>query len=389
MRSILEKDRWEGVALDRVEAGRYARHLGMPEVGIDGQRRLKAARVLLIGAGGLGSPAALYLAAAGVGTLGLVDFDAVDLSNLQRQILHGTADIGKRKVASAARRIGESNPATRIETHDVRFDSSNAMEIAGAYDLVIDGSDNFPARYLANDVCVFLRKPNVHGSILRFEGQCSVFAPHLGGPCYRCLYPQVPPPGSVPGCSEAGVLGVLPGLIGVMQAVEAVKLIVGIGEPLLGRVVHVDALAMRFREFRVRRDPTCPVCSTDPAITAPVDESFHCASAVDGGEVPEMSVEELKARIESGTPPVLIDVREPFEWEIARIPGARLVPLGELPSRLDEFDPADELVIQCKVGGRSARAAEFLRESGFPKVHNLAGGILAWADRIDPSMPSY
>lgn len=385
MRSILDNERWQGVRLDREETARYARHLGVPGVGEEGQRRLKAARVLLIGAGGLGSPAALYLAAAGVGTLGLVDFDEVDHSNLQRQILHGTSDVGTRKVLSAARRIAEVNPNTLVETHDVRFDASNAMDLVGSHDLVIDGSDNFPARYLANDVCVFLGKPNVHGSIFRFEGQCSVFAPHLGGPCYRCLYPEVPPPGSVPGCSEAGVLGVLPGLVGVMQAVEAVKLIVGLGDPLVGRIVHVDALGMRFREFAARRDPSCPVCSADPVITAPADEPSSCGDDI----VPEMSVEELKARIDAGTPPVLIDVREPAEWEIARIPGARLIPLGELPARLGELDPGAEIVMQCKVGGRSAHAAVFLKEAGFRNVHNLAGGILAWAGRIDPAMPTY
>jgi len=375
------------------EIARYARHLSLPGFGLEGQKRLKAARVLCIGAGGLGSPASLYLAAAGVGTLGVIDFDVVDETNLQRQILHGSADVGRKKTESARERLLKTNPNVAVELHDVRFDSSTAMDIVKSYDLVLDGTDNFPTRYLSNDVCVFLKKPLVYGAISRFEGQCTVFAPHLGGPCYRCLFPEPPPAGSVANCSEAGVLGVLPGIIGVLQAIEAIKLLVGTGDSLLGRLVHFDALKAKFREFQLQRDPECPVCSASPKITAPVDYEGFCSSAKNSNamnpNIPEITVEDLKARLDRKDNFVLIDVREPFEWDIARIPGAILIPLGELPSRLSELDPADDLVIQCKSGGRSANAVQFLQAQGFSKVSNLAGGIHAWSDRIDPAVPRY
>ena len=395
MESIIPVSRSGTIEFSNDEIARYSRHLIMPEVTLEGQRRLKAAKVLCIGTGGLGSPIALYLAAAGIGTIGLVDFDIVDFSNLQRQILHGTKDVGRKKLNSARDRIKEVNPNVQVVLHDAMFRSDNAMEIAEPYDIVIDGTDNFPTRYLSNDVCVFLKKPNVYGSIFRFEGQCTVFAPHLGGPCYRCLYPEPPPPGMVPSCAEGGVLGVLPGIVGVMQAIEAVKLIVGIGEPLIGRLVHFDALKMRFREFKVRKDPGCPVCSENPTITELIDYDQFCgipqAQAEEDAEppVPVMTVEELKARIESGSPFVLLDVRERFEWDIARLDGARLIPLGELHSRMSELDSADEIVIHCKSGVRSAKALRQLQKAGFSKLYNVDGGILAWSDRVDPSVPKY
>lgn len=393
--SIIAPDRLEAVELSNDEVARYSRHLIMPEVTLAGQKRLKAARILCIGTGGLGSPIALYLAAAGVGTIGLVDFDVVDYSNLQRQILHGTKDVGRKKLNSAKDRIRDVNPNVQVVLHDCLFQSSNAVEIVEPYDLVIDGTDNFPTRYLSNDVCVFLKKPNVYGSIFRFDGQCTVFAPHLGGPCYRCLYPEPPPPGMVPSCAEGGVLGVLPGVIGVMQAIEAIKLICGIGEPLIGRLVHFDALKMKFREFKVRKDPSCPVCSENPTITELIDYEEFCgipqAEAAEEAEppVPEITVEELKAKITSGEKFVLLDVREQYEHDIAHIPGAVLIPLGELPSRMSELDSADEIVIHCKSGYRSATALRQLQAAGFGKLSNVAGGILAWADRIDPSVAKY
>ena len=390
---LLDPSRVAEVEFGDGEVARYARHLSLPEVALEGQKRLKASKVLCIGAGGLGSPAVLYLAAAGVGTLGIVDFDVVDESNLQRQILHGTSHVGQKKLQSASERIREMNPHVCVELHDVRFEALNAKSIIEPYDLVIDGTDNFPTRYLSNDVCVFQEKPLVYGAISRFEGQCTVFAPHLGGPCYRCLYPEPPPPGKVPGCSEAGVLGVLPGIIGVLQAIEAIKLLVGMGEPLLGRLIHFEALRAKFREFHLQRDPDCPVCSDSPSITAPIDYEGFCSNSKSPNTmstaIPEISVEELKARLDRQEDFVLLDVREPFEWDIAKIPGAILIPLGELPSRLSELDPSGELVIQCKSGGRSANAVQFLQSNGFSKVSNLAGGILAWADRIDPSVPRY
>jgi adenylyltransferase/sulfurtransferase len=330
-----------------------------------------------------------------VGTLGLIDFDIVDYSNLQRQILHGTKDVGRKKLNSARDRIKDVNPNVHIVLHDAMFRSENAIEIVEPYDVVIDGTDNFPTRYLSNDACVFLDKPNIYGSIFRFEGQCTVFAPNLGGPCYRCLYPEPPPPGMVPSCAEGGVLGVLPGVIGVMQAIEAVKLIVGIGEPLVGRLVHFDALKMNFREFRVRRDPTCPVCGENPTITELIDYDQFCgipqAQAAEEAEtpVPEISVEELKAKKDRGEKFVLLDVREQYEYDIARIPGSRLIPLGELPSRMSELDSADEIVIHCKSGMRSAKALRQLQKAGFAKLFNVEGGISAWADRVDSRVPKY
>lgn len=392
---ILDSSRDAGTVFHPREMSRYARHFSLPGFGLEGQKRLKAARVLILGAGGLGSPAALYLAAAGVGTLGIVDFDAVDESNLQRQILHGSNDVGRRKSESARDRLLETNPHVKVLVHDARFESSNARELVESYDLVLDGTDNFPARYLANDVCVFLKKPLVHGSISRFEGQCTVLAPHLEAPCYRCLYPEPPPPGTVPGCSEAGVLGVLPGIIGIMQSIEAVKLIAGVGEPLLGRLVHFDALKMKFREFHPRRDPDCPVCSSSPTITTLVEYEGFCSNLkpvnvmTEENPVPEITVEDLKARMERNENFVLLDVRETWEWDIARIPGAKLIPLGELPDRCAELDPSDEIVIHCRSGVRSANALEFLQRAGFSKVLNVEGGILAWSERIDPSVPRY
>ncbi len=394
-KSILDASRHGSVELSNDEIARYSRHLIMPEVTMDGQRRIKAAKVLCIGAGGLGSPIGLYLAAAGVGTLGLVDFDVVDYSNLQRQILHGTKDVGRKKIASARDRIKDVNPNVQVELHDAFFTSENAREIVEGYDIVIDGTDNFPTRYLSNDICVFLKKPNIYGSIFRFDGQCTVFAPHLGGPCYRCLYPEPPPPGMVPSCAEGGVLGVLPGVIGVMQAIEAIKLIVGIGEPLIGRLVHFDALKMKFREFKIRKDPKCPVCSENPTITELIDYEQFCGipQAKDAHDaeppVPEIQVTELKARMDRGDRLVLVDVREPFEWDIARIAGSKLIPLGDISSRMSELDSADELVFICKLGPRSETAVRELQKAGFTKALNLVGGILEWAKKVDTSMPRY
>lgn len=393
--SIIDPSRLEKIEFSNDEIARYSRHLIMPEVTLAGQRRLKAASILCIGAGGLGSPIALYLAAAGIGRMGLVDGDTVDFSNLQRQILHGTKDVGRKKLNSARDRIREVNPNVQVELHDTMFRSENAMEIVADYDIVIDGTDNFPTRYLSNDVCVLLKKPNVYGSIFRFDGQCTVFAPHLGGPCYRCMFPEPPPPGMVPSCAEGGVLGVLCGIIGVMQAIEAVKLIMGIGEPLIGRLVNFDALKMKFREFKLRRDPKCPVCGENPTITELIDYDQFCgipqAAAAEAAEapVPEMTVHELKQKLDAKEKFVLVDVREPYEYDIARIPGARLIPLGELPSRMSELDTADEIVLHCKMGGRSARALRLLQEAGFSKLTNVAGGIDAWAEEIDPSVARY
>ncbi len=396
-KSIIGEDRSAGVDFTDDERRRYSRHLIMPEVTLAGQRRLKAARVLCIGAGGLGSPAALYLAAAGVGTLGLIDADQVELSNLQRQILHGTADIGRAKLDSARDRIGAANPNVEVELHEGRFTSANAMELVAAYDVVIDGSDNFATRYLSSDVCVFARKPNIYGSVFRFDGQVSVFAPHLEGPCYRCLFPEPPPAGTVPNCAEAGVLGVLPGIIGMMQAIEAIKLILGLGDSLVGRLIHFDALKMRFREFNLRRDARCPVCGENPSIITPVDYEQFCGApssqaAGDGraDAAPEISVAELKRRRDAKEPLVLLDVREPHEYEIARIEGARLIPLGELPARINEIqNESDALVVHCHSGQRSAHAVHLFQQAGFRNVYNLAGGIDAWSEQIDPSVPRY
>jgi sulfur-carrier protein adenylyltransferase/sulfurtransferase len=365
----------------------------MPEVTIEGQRRLRKARVLCIGAGGLGSPSALYLAAAGVGTLGLVDPDRVDLSNLQRQILHGTRDVGRKKLDSARERLQDANPNVKTILHDARFTAENAPALVADYDIIVDGSDNFPTRYLSNDVCVFARKPNVYGSVFRFDGQTTVFAPHLGGPCYRCLFPEPPPPGSVPNCAEAGVLGVLPGVVGLLQAVETIKLILGLGESLVGRLLHFDALKMKFREFRLRRDPQCPVCGENPTITAPIDYEQFCGTAPSAARsndaLPAISVQELKRKMDAGDNLALIDVREPFEFEIARIDGAQLIPLQELPNRLGDLARDQEMVIHCHSGTRSAQAVRLLRREGFTRVYNLDGGIDSWSDEIDPEVPKY
>jgi len=370
------------------ELQRYSRHLIMPEVTLDGQRRLKTARVLCIGAGGLGSPVALYLAAAGVGKIGIVDFDDVDLSNLQRQILHGTKDIGRAKLESARDRLRDINPEIEIELHNCRFTSETATELVSGYDVVVDGSDNFPTRYLSNDVCVFERKPNVYGSVFRFEGQTTVFAPHLGGPCYRCLFPEPPPPDSVPNCAQAGVLGVLPGIIGMLQAIETIKLIIGIGEPLVGRLLHFDALKVKFRELNLRRDPQCPVCGENPTILSPIDYDQFCGARVDQA-VPTISVQELKGKMDAREAFELIDVREPFEYEIARIDGAKLIPLGEIGERFGELQEEQPIIVHCHSGQRSAQAVRLLRQRGFTKVYNLEGGIDAWSDQIDSSVPKY
>ncbi len=384
--------------LSNEEVQRYSRHLIMPEVGVDGQRRLKAARVLCVGAGGLGSPAALYLAAAGVGTLGLVDFDNVDASNLQRQILHSTRDVGRSKLQSARDRLTGLNPDVNIQSHETALTSANALEIFRDYDVIVDGADNFPTRYLVNDACVLLRKPNAYGSIFRFEGQASVFAT-AGGPCYRCLYPEPPPPGLVPSCAEGGVLGVLPGVIGTIQATEAIKLILGVGRTLVGRLMLYDALTMKFRELKLQRDPECPVCGDHPTVTKLIDYDQFCgiphATAPSPATLPaelETSVEELRARLDAGRPIYVLDVREPQEFQICRIPGSTLIPLGQLPTRLAELpSPTDEreIVVHCKAGSRSAKAVRLLKEHGYDRVANLKGGILAWIDKIDPSLPKY
>jgi sulfur-carrier protein adenylyltransferase/sulfurtransferase len=393
--SIIPEDRLQSIDFSNDEIARYSRHLIMPEVTLDGQKRIKAANVLCIGTGGLGSPIALYLAAAGIGRLGLVDYDIVDFSNLQRQILHGTDDVGRKKLNSARDRIKAINPNVRVDLHDMMFRSENAMQIVQDYDIVIDGTDNFPTRYLSNDVCVLAKKPNIYGSIFRFDGQCTVFAPHLSGPCYRCMFPEPPPPGMVPSCAEGGVLGVLPGIIGVMQAIEAIKLIIGIGDSLIGRLVSFDALKLRFKEFKIRKDPSCPICGDHPTIHELIDYDQFCgipqadADAAKELEVPTITATELKTKIDRNDKFVLVDVREPFEYDISRIPGSKLIPLGELPARLSELDSADEIVLHCKVGGRSAKALRILQEAGFRKLNNLQGGITAWSDDVDPSVPKY
>jgi len=386
--SIIDDKRSDAMQLSAEELQRYSRHLMMPEVTSEGQRRLKAARILCIGAGGLGSPAALYLAAAGVGKIGIVDFDDVDLSNLQRQILHGTKDIGRSKLESARDRLRDINPEIEIELHECRFSSENASQLVAQYDLVVDGSDNFPTRYLSNDVCVFARKPNVYGSVFRFEGQTTVFAPHLGGPCYRCLFPEPPPPDSVPNCAQAGVLGVLPGIIGMLQAIETIKLIVGIGEPLIGRLLHFDALKVKFRELNLRRDPECPVCGENPTIFSPIDYEQFCGARNEDA-IPTMSAHELKRKMDGREPFELIDVRETFEYEIARIDGAKLIPLGEIAERADELPRERPIVVHCHSGQRSAQAVRLLQQRGFATVFNLEGGIDAWSDQIDPNVPKY
>jgi adenylyltransferase/sulfurtransferase len=377
------------------DLARYSRHIILPEVGIEGQRRLKAARVLCVGTGGLGSPLALYLAAAGIGTLGLVDFDVVDASNLQRQIIHTTSDIGRKKIDSAAEKLTALNPELRVVKHETRLSSANALDILKDYDVVADGTDNFPTRYLVNDACVLLGIPNAYGSIFRFEGQASVFAAP-DAPCYRCLYPEPPPPGLVPSCAEGGVLGILPGLVGVIQATEVIKLILGKGETLAGRLLLVDALNMRFRQLKLRKNPDCPICGTNRTITQLIDYEQFCGIAppapanvheVKNG-VPQITVKELKHRIDTGEDVYILDVREPFEYQIANL-GGKLIPQGEVPQRLAEIDRAREIVVQCKGGARSQRIAELLKQNGYERVVNLAGGILAWATEIDPSMKKY
>ncbi len=372
---------------------RYSRHLMLPEIGEEGQKKLLSAKVLIIGAGGLGSPLGLYLAAAGVGTIGLVDFDVVDLSNLQRQILHTNDELGKPKLDSAEKRIKAMNPDTRVVKHHARISSENALAFIRDYDIVIDGTDNFPTRYLVNDACVLLNKPNIYGSIFRFEGQATVFQPKVG-PCYRCLYPEPPPPGMVPSCAEGGVLGILPGVIGVIQATEAVKLIVGKGETLVGRLLLYNALDMTFRTLKLKRDKHCPVCGDHPTVTKLIDYEAFCGLRRGEGEamtIPELNVYELKAKMDRKDDFVLIDVREPYEHEIARIPGSRLIPLGQLENRLSELESFKnkEIIAHCQKGGRSSRAVEFLLRSGFKKVWNVVGGITEWSNKIDPSVPKY
>jgi adenylyltransferase/sulfurtransferase len=394
-KSIIDEERLARVSLTAGDLSRYSRQLILPEVNAEGQRRIRAARVLCIGAGGLGSPAALYLAAAGIGTLGLVDADRVDVSNLQRQILYGTGDVEKPKLEAARARLRDLNPDVEIVLHDARLTSANAPEIVASYDVVIDGSDNFPTRYLSNDVCVFARKPNIYGSVFRFDGQASVFAPHLGGPCYRCLFPEPPPPGAAPSCAEAGVLGILPGIIGLIQATETLKLIIGAGETLAGRLLHFDALKMKFREFNLRRDPQCPVCGDAPTIFAPIDYEQFCLGpagadwfAAEAG-VPSVSVRELKQKMDARETFMLVDVREPYEYEIARIEGSRLIPLGELEMHVSDLPRTGTLVLQCHSGGRSEQATRLLQEAGFENVYNLEGGIDAWSIEIDPAVPRY
>jgi sulfur-carrier protein adenylyltransferase/sulfurtransferase len=380
--------------LNSDEIRRYSRHLTLPEVGLEGQKKICAASVLCIGAGGLGSPIAMYLAAAGVGKLGIVDFDAVDFSNLQRQILHGTPDVGRPKTQSAQETIHRLNPGVQVVLHDTRFTSKNALETIRPYDLVVDGTDNFPTRYLTNDACVLLRKPNVYGSIFRFDGQASVFAPHLGGPCYRCLYPEPPPPGAVPSCAEGGVLGVLPGIIGLIQATEILKLILGMGTSLLNRLLLFNALDMQFRELKLRRDPQCPLCGESPTITQLIDYENFCGvpplSAANTMHPDEVTVHDLKKALDNPQLGIqVLDVREPDEYQIARINGAHLVPLSTLPQRFTELDPNHAYYIHCKAGGRSLKAVQFLREQGFQKLKSVKGGITAWSDEIDRTVPRY
>ncbi len=386
------------MTLDRSELSRYARHLSLPEVGKEGQLRLKDGRVLLVGAGGLGSPAALYLAAAGVGTLGLVDFDEVDLTNLQRQILHGTEDVGRSKLDSAVERLAEVNPHVTVVTHDVRLDSSNALEILGQYDIVADGTDNFPTRYLVNDACVLLGKPNVYGSVFRWEGQASVFA-NDGGPCYRCLFREPPPPGLIPNCAEGGVLGVLPGIIGSIQALEVIKLLLGNGNTLAGRLLIFDALDMSWREIAINRNTSCPVCGDEPTQTGLIDYEDFCGLKappdVEDGKmedrIGEVEAVELDERLSSEEPPFLLDVRQPHEWDIVNLEpkGAVMIPLAELRDRLDELPSDREIVVYCRTGARSESAARLLAQEGFSSVFNFVGGIHAWVDEIDPSLPKY
>jgi sulfur-carrier protein adenylyltransferase/sulfurtransferase len=382
------------VQLNDEQLRRYSRHLILPEVGIEGQTKICSASVLCIGAGGLGSPIALYLAAAGIGKLGLVDFDAVELSNLQRQVIHGTPDVGRPKTESARDTLRRINPTLEVVLHPARLTSQNALEVLRPYDIVVDGTDNFPTRYLTNDACVLLRKPNVYGSIFRFEGQASVFAPHLGGPCYRCLYPEPPPPGMVPSCAEGGVLGVLPGIIGLIQATEILKLILGAGVSLLNRLLLYDALEMKFRELKLRRDPACPVCGEHPTITELIDYEGFCGLPAQGEKSAvhpdEVTVQEMKAALDNpGLGIRVIDVREPSEQQIAHVEGVPLLPLSQLAQRFEELDPDQSYYLHCKVGGRSLQAVQFLRELGFKHLKSVKGGITAWSEQIDPRVPKY
>ncbi len=379
-------------SLSNEEIRRYSRHLILPEFGMEGQRKLKQGSVLLIGTGGLGSPLALYLAAAGVGHIGLVDFDIVDESNLQRQIIHGTSTLGIRKTESAKMRLRDLNPHIDIATYETHITSENAFDLMRPYDVIVDGTDNFPTRYLTNDACVMLGKPNVYGSIFRFEGQATVFSPKHGGPCYRCLYPEPPPPGLVPSCAEGGVLGVLPGVIGTIQATEAIKLLTGIGEPLIGRLLLYDALALRFRELKLRRNPDCPVCGDHPTVTELIDYQQFCGISPEESyrdSTIEITPREAAEWLQSDHPPFLLDVREANEWEICHLPGAVRISVNELAERMNELDSAVEMLVYCRSGVRSARAVDLLRQAGFRKVKNLAGGILRWADEVDPDVPKY
>ena len=385
----------DSLDLSQDEIRRYSRHLIMPEVGMEGQKKLKAAKILLVGTGGLGAPLGLYLSAAGIGKLGLVDFDTVDFSNLQRQVIHGTKDVGRPKLDSAREKIRDINPNVRVETYEAMLTSDNALDIIAGYDIVIDGTDNFPTRYLVNDACVLLNKPNVYGSIFRFEGQASVFDARQG-PCYRCLYPEPPPPGLVPSCAEGGVLGILPGIIGLVQATEAVKLILGSGRTLVGRLILYDALQMKFRELKLRKNPKCPLCGEQPTIKALIDYQQFCgispqaaAGVAEPEESDEMTPKELKTVLDNGGTPVILDVREPHEYDICRLPGSILIPLGQLGQRLDELNSDDEIVVHCKLGGRSAKAVEQMEKAGFTNVKNLTGGIDRWSQEVDSSVPRY
>ena len=382
------------VELSNEEISRYSRHLILPEVGIAGQKKLKGTSVLCIGTGGLGSPIAMYLAAAGIGKIGIVDFDVVDYSNLQRQIIHGTGDVDRPKVQSGKETLNSINPEVEVVIHETMLTSENALDIIEPYDIVVDGTDNFPTRYLTNDACVLLKKPNVYGSIFRFEGQASVFAPELGGPCYRCLYPEPPPPGMVPSCAEGGVLGVLPGIIGCIQATEIIKLALGKGEPLINRLMLYSALDMSFRELKLRRDPKCPICGENPTITELIDYQEFCGIGDEPNEPQvhpdEVSVQDMKKAMDDSSSDIaFLDVREYDEVEIAKIEGVPLIPLGELPQRFMELDPNQTIYIHCKVGGRSLKAVEFLKQQGFKYCKSVAGGINAWSDDIDSSVPRY
>ena len=380
--------------LNNDEIRRYSRHLILPEVGLAGQKKIKSTKVLCIGAGGLGSPIAMYLAAAGIGKIGIVDFDTVDFSNLQRQIIHGTDDVGRPKAESAKETIGSINPNVEVVIHNTRISAENALDLIAPYDIVVDGTDNFPTRYLTNDACVLLKKPNVYGSIFRFEGQASVFAPHLGGPCYRCLYPEPPPPGMVPSCAEGGVLGVLPGIIGCIQTNEILKLALGKGTSLVGRLLLFNALDMKFRELKLRRDPSCPICGDKPSITALIDYDQFCGilpePANPGQNPDEVTVQDMKKALDDPKLGIkVVDVREPDEYQIAKVAGVPLLPLSQLPQRFTELDPNVQYYLHCKGGIRSMKALKFLREQGFKYVKSVKGGISAWSDEIDHSVAKY